>query len=385
MWFSNPHRLSPQCRWVTAACGIDVSVSVSILSEIWRLTLNREASRSVVRSALLAIAGVAGLVSLFVSLGPTKLVVAVAGFVLALAMLQWPIIGLVLVVLTGTCFQVLGSGPITGLPVSLGKLFGVITLGAWLFRSTADRSPWTYSPQLLALLAYIAAMCLNGLLVHPTDPSPENGFMRFFQIIVVFWLTANIAGMSRRNLLIYAGSLSAGLAISEIIGGLEHFVPTLSIESDDPALLDGAIGAVVDHDSLAGVDLKRITGGSGNSNYLADTIIAVLPLKSVLALVCARLRSTAARIGYCRLTAVGAGAVVYPSGFPRSRRRRRLSYLAPGHLGPASRLGRRGGRCSGSDLVAARLCRSRILVRVPRRRQYADAEGSYRIRAAIRA
>ena len=46
---------------------------------------------------------------LFAVLGPFKAVAAAVGLVLILAILEWPIIGLVAVVLSGTCFKIIGS------------------------------------------------------------------------------------------------------------------------------------------------------------------------------------------------------------------------------------------------------------------------------------
>ena len=227
---------------------------------------------------LLAGLGSATVVMLFIGLGPTKPLQVCIGLLAAFAMLEWPVIGMVLVVLCGTCFQILGDQQFTGLPLSAGKLFGIMALGTWFLKSMRDRSPWTYTPQLLALLAYVGAMCVVGVLVRPEQPAAESGFMRFLQVFVVFWLAANIAGLDRRSLLITCGALTAGLAISGVIGLLEHFVPSLSVESDDPALTAGTIGAVLDRDSLAGVTLRRITGGLGDSNWLADAIATVLPL-----------------------------------------------------------------------------------------------------------
>jgi hypothetical protein len=222
--------------------------------------------------------GTSAIIASFALLGPYKSIGAAVGLALVLAIFEWPIIGLVAVVLSGTCFQIIGSDMITGLPLSLGKLFGLLAMGAWLLRAIRNRIPCTYSPQLLALLCYLGAMFVVGVLVHPVEPADENGIMRFFQVAVVFWLTANLAGTDRRALLIGCASLTAGLAISGFTGVLEHFIPSFAVESDDPALKFGALGAVIDHDSLEGVDLRRITGGLGDSNWLAVSVVAVLPL-----------------------------------------------------------------------------------------------------------
>ena len=97
----------------------------------------------------------------------------------------------------------------------------------------------------------------------------------FVLILVMFeWPTVglvgiNLAGTDRR------ASLAAGMAICGAIGMLEYFVPRLAVGSDDDAL---RIGAVVDRASLQGVELRRITGGLGDSNWLAASVIAVLPI-----------------------------------------------------------------------------------------------------------
>ena len=244
----------------------------------FRFRASRRLRGSVAGPVALAGLATSAIVALLAGLGPTKSIAAVFGLLLTAAMLEWPIIGLVLVVLSGTCFQIMGGEAITGLPLSLGKLFGILTLGMWLLKFLRDRIPFTYSPQMLALLAYFIAMLIVGVLVHPTQPAVENGIMRFFQAFVVFWLMANLAGTDRRALLIGCGSITGGMAICGIIGTLEHFVPSFAIESDDPALKFGAIGAVLDHDSLQGVSLRRITGGLGDSNWLADSVVAAMPL-----------------------------------------------------------------------------------------------------------
>ncbi len=233
---------------------------------------------SVVGPVALAGLATSAVVALFVGLGPTKSIAAVFGILLAVVILEWPIVGLVMVVLSGTCFQIMGGEGLTGLPLSLGKLFGILTLGAWLLKFLRDRIPFTYSPQMLALLGYFLAMLIVGVLVHPKEPAAENGVMRFIQVFVVFWLVANLAGTDRRALLIGCGSISGGMAICGIIGTLEHFVPSMSVEYGDPSMKFGALGAVIDRDSLEGVSLRRITGGLGDSNWLADSVVAAMPL-----------------------------------------------------------------------------------------------------------
>jgi O-Antigen ligase len=230
------------------------------------------------RYAILGAFGAVAVGALFSMMGPLKAIIIATGIVMMIGMIEWPIIGLFMVIMCATCLQVYGDGNLTGLPISGGKLFGVLTFGMWLMKVARDRAPLTYSPQMKALIWYVAAMTLVALLVHPSEPSDENGFMRFLQVGLVYWLVANIAGVDRRSLLFTCGAVTLGLALCSVIGTLEHFVPSFSIEFDDPALQAGAVGAIIDRDSLEGVELRRITGGLGDSNWLAVTLATILPL-----------------------------------------------------------------------------------------------------------
>lgn len=230
------------------------------------------------QSLLLTGAIAAAVALLFAGVGATKTIAAVAGSMLVPTVFEWPIVGLVMVIFAETSFQILGSEHITGLPLSLGKLFGLLTLGMWFLKVVRDRLPLTYSPQMAALLCYVGAMTVVALLVHPRVPAEDNGFFKFLQVFLMYFLVANIAGLGRRPLLATCAAISAALALCGLIGILEHFVPSFGIESDDPELRLGAVGGVIDRDSLYGVAIRRITGGIGDANWLAYSLAATLPL-----------------------------------------------------------------------------------------------------------
>jgi len=84
----------------------------------------------------------------------------VLGVALGAAIYAMPIIGLTLMVLAGTALQILGSEHAGGLPVSLGKIAGALTLATWAARSVLHRRPAPWSPQMLALMAFLAAIFL---------------------------------------------------------------------------------------------------------------------------------------------------------------------------------------------------------------------------------
>lgn len=234
------------------------------------------------RSNLLIIA-IVGIVlfGLSAAAGPMIGTGLFAGLALIAVIFAYPIVGLGLMLLAGTALQVLGSGHIIGLPVSLNKIAGASTLVAWLLRTMLDRDPLTYSPQLFAFGAFMLSIGLSTLMAPDYDLARE-GFSRNFELLLLFVIVANIAGRSASRLDATCLALTACMTASAIIGLLEFFVPALSIESDDPSLVQGALGAIIDRDSLDGVEIKRITGGLSDSNWFAYTLAAVIPLNLYL-------------------------------------------------------------------------------------------------------
>ena len=221
------------------------------------------------------------LFALALAAGPKMAVGMILGAALLAAVCLRPVVGLGLMILSGTALQVLGSEHLIGLPVSLGKLFGVATLAVWAVRSLSARTPLTYTPQLPWLLAFVTAMALS-LAVTPDRSLALDGLFRYAQLILLYFMIVNLAGQSGKNLDRAVLMFSLAMVASVFIGLAEFFLPAFALEADDPALVQGAIGAVLDRDSIDGVEIKRITGGLSDSNWFAYTLAAVLPLNLYL-------------------------------------------------------------------------------------------------------
>lgn len=226
---------------------------------------------------------VGSLLLLVVSLaaGPKLGVGLVLGVALVAMIFRTPIVGLGLMILAGTSLQVLGSEHIIGLPLSLGKIAGAATFAAWALRVAVIREPLTYSPQILALLAFAVAMVVTAAL-SPDKPLAQEGLFRYAQLFLLYFMLISQAGLSSRTLDQCCIILTACMVLSVFIGISEFFLPSLALESDDPSLEQGAIGAILDHDSVDGVEIKRITGGLSDSNWFAYTLAGVLPLNLYL-------------------------------------------------------------------------------------------------------
>ncbi len=271
-------------------CAMRVAVAVVLLLVARGMTARtagpaRSPARpggAVMRSDLLLLAAVG--VAIFAVSAAAGAVVGTGLFVglvlIGLVYLQ-PMIGLGLMLLAGTALQVLGSEHIIRLPPHLGKIAGIVTLAAWLARTVVHRTPLTYTPQLPALAAFIT-LCLVVSTLASEHPMAREGLFRYLQLFLLFFMIVSVAGQSprlARRRLPVADGLHAGVVDHRADGVL---LPSLAIESDDPSLVQGAIGAIVDRDSLDGVEIKRITGGLSDSNWFAYTLVAVLPLNLYL-------------------------------------------------------------------------------------------------------
>lgn len=217
-------------------------------------------------------------VPIFLMLEPIKAVVlAIAILVVVLSLLQ-PIVGVWLNLLANTSFQVLGSAHITGAPASLSKIVGVIAIAAVLLHVMFAGWKVTKSPLYTCIgLFFIPVVGWDIVTNHPEIGTME-GTSRYAMMVFLMFHLSTIGGQSRRNLDSLVIALFASVAVCGIIGLAEHFLPSLAIESDDPRLAEGALGGVIDRESLDGVTLKRITGGIGDANWLAYSLAMTLPL-----------------------------------------------------------------------------------------------------------
>lgn len=219
------------------------------------------------------------------AIGAFKGLSMIAGAAGAALIMAYPLLGLIGVILSGTCFQIIGSSQFVGLPMSLGKLFGLLTLGAWGLHFWRNRPGITRTSQVIPLGLFLLIISLSAFVERlvPKSGVPlmgMDGLFRMLQVYLLFFLVANLAGESRLAFITALITLNAGMAISGIISLVEYFIPALDIANELGAA--SSIGAVVDRESIPGVEMRRVTGGVGDPNWLAYTAAAVLPLNLYL-------------------------------------------------------------------------------------------------------
>ncbi len=221
------------------------------------------------------------LMLLYLALGPKVGVGLILGAALLVLVVRFPVIGLAMMILSGTAFQVLGSEHLTGLPLSLGKIAGIMASIAWLLQMIRTREAMSYSPQILWLAAFMAGMAIS-IQVSPDRALSMEGLLRYAQLFLLYIMIVNLIGASGRLLDQSCVILTASMIVSVFIGLMEFYLPSLALDADDPGLVQGTVGAIIDSDSVEGVEIKRITGGLSDSNWFAYTLAAVLPLNLYL-------------------------------------------------------------------------------------------------------
>lgn len=210
----------------------------------------------------------------------------IAGALVAGCVLTWPIVGLVCLIFSGTCLQIIGSSPLIGLPMSLGKIFGLLTLVGWGVHYWCERPGLTRTAQAIPLIAFLSTIVLSAifepLLMRGTGDVLLGlvGMSTMLPLYLLFFLVANLAGVSRNMLMTTLVAVCAATAATGLIGLLEYYIPALTVAEGQGAA--STIGAVVDRFSIPGIEMRRVTGGVGDPNWLAYTAATVLPLNVYL-------------------------------------------------------------------------------------------------------
>lgn len=221
--------------------------------------------------------GLAGLVLFFYFLGGMLGLVAVAGLFGCFIIVEWPLVGLALLIGCSTSFQVLGSAAVIGFPVSLTKLVSVPLFAGYFLWVIRRRGEQTFAPQMIPLTAF-AAVVVFWVFLMPEVRASVTGISSFLLPLgLIYLFVANLAA-ERASLITTCAVLSAAVALGGVIGIVEYGLPQLAI-SESEYTAATALGAKVDTESsLAGSAFKRATGGMGDSTWFAYSLALTIPL-----------------------------------------------------------------------------------------------------------
>ncbi len=230
------------------------------------------------RPFVLAVVLVCVWAALSFAMDPMKATIVMLAIGTVFLSLVVPMVGLWINLFANSSLQVLGSAHIIGAPTSLSKMFGMVSLAAIILHFLFANWKVTGSALYKALFLFAIPVLIWDFFPVSNEVGTMEGISRLSQMVLLVFLISTIAGQSRRALDLAVLGLFCAVALCGIIGAAEHFLPSFAIESDDPRVAAGTLGAVIDRESLDGVALKRISGGVGDANWLAYTIAITVPL-----------------------------------------------------------------------------------------------------------
>ena len=231
---------------------------------------------SAVRTITTFVAATLVSLALYLGLGINLTVALVGATGLGFFVLVQPLVGLVITIFTNVLSPLLGSFDFSGVGLTLPRAVGALTLGSWLVRLVWLRQRPVFTRQIIPLAFFLATVLLSVL----TKPDLGQSMLGAYLLLVGLLFYVMISSLPTRPqelLLIVAVVWGVGL-VSSTIGLVQYAVPTLEVLQPTEGGLDVSEGAVVDEDSVSSGPIRRVTGGLGDANQFAVTVVSVLPL-----------------------------------------------------------------------------------------------------------
>ena len=229
------------------------------------------------RVLLATLLGLVGLVLFFCGLGGLLGLIAIVGLFVCFIIIEWPLVGLAMLIGCSTSFQILGSAAIIGFPISLTKLLGIPLLAGWFLWMVRRRRELTFAPQMIPL-AIFAAVVVLWVFIMPDVQQSVAGISTFLLPLgMIYFFIANLAA-EPRSLIKTCAVLSAAVALGGVIGLVEYTFPELTSSSNESRAGGGGIGVQVNTDDSLSTSVKRVTGGMGDASWFASSLALTLPL-----------------------------------------------------------------------------------------------------------
>ncbi len=207
--------------------------------------------------------------------GPLLALVAMAGLVFVAVVWASPHVGLVGMIVAGVGVPFLASAS-ERIPVSVTQLLALVTLASYLHWALRNRVLPTYAPHMVAMAVFTGVVLAS--VVHAPERLQSLIGASIYLRAVLFAATVAFLATTRRTLLLTVLALTFAATLPAILGVAEYAVPGFHIASDDDLQFQQT-GATVSTFSLEDdTSIQRVSGGTGNYNWLAYTIAMLMPL-----------------------------------------------------------------------------------------------------------
>lgn len=161
--------------------------------------------------------------------------------------------------------------------VTTAQIAGVAAMGAWFVGWALRHQQFRWTPT-MTYLAIFALWALLGSILSPNAPDllphwARMAFRLFFLILSVNVL--NTAPKLNR----YLHVLLVCAILTSLVSVMQYLLPSMQLRGMNWASATAA-GAYIDPESLQGEAAVRVSGQAGHSNWLAMTLILLLPINA---------------------------------------------------------------------------------------------------------
>lgn len=162
--------------------------------------------------------------------------------------------------------------------ITAAQVVGAAAIGAWLTSTLLSRSSFRWNTP----VAYLAAFCIWALLGTVLSPYAETLLPHWARMVFrlgLLVLAVNTLDTSHK-IHRYVRVILICAIITSLVSVAQSILPTQRVTGMNWASATGGGGAYVDPESLQGEAAVRVAGQSGHSNWLAMTLILLLPLNA---------------------------------------------------------------------------------------------------------
>ena len=209
-----------------------------------------------------------------------KALLALVGVVALVGFLRYPVLGLYV---TTTVLLLAGIGTSIGplqaaVPMSLAKVCAAATAVAWLVNVATHRATVRLGREFV-VVGFFLAWALFGVMTSAfwRDQLPE--WTRLLTYAGYFVLAVELLDTPKK-VQDFTMVVVASVGVMAVYALLQYKLPALQFTSETglSGVGAGIDKAFVDYEGAGGAAAVRVTGGAGHSNWLALTLLLVLPL-----------------------------------------------------------------------------------------------------------
>ncbi|MFB0523907.1 MAG: O-antigen ligase family protein [Phycisphaerae bacterium] len=227
------------------------------------------------RIALAALVGLS-LGSFVFLLGAKSFLVPLAGL-LVLLVLAHPRLGLALTIIAAINFGSFGRFGSTEMLVflSISKILGVITLGAWILYTLRLKRRITFTKSMLAGALFISCSLISIAYAQHRQIAIAD-FLKLAANFVLYFLIVNLIETLRHLKQFILIIMVMGL-IASVVAAAQYVSPALQVSGETTVIEFGKHeAAIANPEELQSGEFTRPTGGLGHPNWLSVFLVSIL-------------------------------------------------------------------------------------------------------------